>query len=90
MHNYSVTDKKRPKHVYYTLDYQNPGLHLKKLTYGEQERVYLNIEGFINDIEKAFYIYKEKLLSDEKIQRVAIAQYDEFGILVHIELQVWR
>jgi hypothetical protein len=33
---------------------------------------------------------KKQLLSDEKFQRVAIAQYDEFEIIVPIELQSWR
>lgn len=84
VHNYSVSDKKIPNHQRYILDYENPQFHL----HVEDDIVVINIEGFIKDLEKAFALYKSQLLSDVNFQKIAIAHYDVYGILVHKEIQL--
>jgi hypothetical protein len=82
VHNYSLSDRKVPKYQRYVLDYENPKLHL----HTQDDIVVINIEGFINDLEKSFQLYKGQLLADTTIQRIAIEHYDMYGILVHKEI----
>ena len=84
VHNYSLSDRKIPKHQKYMLEYENPQFHLHK----DGDNVFVNIVGFINDLENAFKLYKSQLLSDNNFQKIAIAHYDEYGILVHKEINI--
>ena len=82
VHNYSLSDRKRPKHDRYVLDYENPKLHLHR----NGEVVVINIDGFINDLKNAFQLYKEQLLNHIPTQKIAIIHFDTYGILVHKEI----
>jgi hypothetical protein len=84
VHNYSLADPNIPKHRRYQLEYFNPRLHL----YTQGDVVFINVDGFVTDLENAFQYYKSKLLTDEVLQRNALDHYDQFGILVHREIQV--
>jgi hypothetical protein len=85
VHNYSVSDRKRPKHDRYVLEYENPKLHLHR----DGDIVVINIDGFINDLKNAFQLYKDKLLTDIPMQKIAIANFDNYGILVHKEIKIY-
>lgn len=84
VHNYSLSDRKKPKHQKYVLEYENPQLHLHQ----EDDKVVINILGFINDLENAFKLYKSKVFTDSTLLKNAINQYDEYGILVHKEITI--
>ena len=84
VHNYSVGDNKIPNHQKYVLEYENPQLHLHK----EGDIILVNIEGFIKDLDNAFSLYKNQLLSDFRIQKIAIEHYDRYGILAASKLTV--
>ena len=84
VHNYSLSDRKMPKHQKYVLDYENLNLHLHK----EDDIVVINIEGFINDLEKAFQLYKSQLIDNVDLQKTAVEHYDIYGILVYKEIQL--
>lgn len=84
VHNYSVTDRKRPKHDRYALEYENPKLHLHR----DGDIVFINIDGFIDDLKNAFQLYKDQLLNDILMQKIAIVNFDTYGILVHKEIRV--
>lgn len=84
VHNYSLTDRRKPKHNRYMLDYENPSRHL----YQEEDMVVLNIEGFINDLDNAFQLYKNELDINTELQEAAIEHYNIFGILVHKEIKL--
>lgn len=84
VHNYSLSDRKRPKHDRYALDYENPKLHLHR----DGDVVIINIDGFINDLENAFRLYKDQLLNNIPTQKIAVAHFDTFGILVHREIKL--
>ena len=84
VHNYSLSDRKRPKHDRYALEYEDPRLHLHR----KGDIVVINIDGFINDLKMAFELYKTQLLKDANLQDIAIANYDVYGILVHKEIQL--
>ena len=84
VHNYSISDRKNTKHKKYALDYENQKLHLHR----EKDTIFINIEGFIQDLKKAFQIYKYQLITDFNLQKIAIAHFDIYGILVHKEIPV--
>jgi hypothetical protein len=79
VHNYSLTDRRKPKHNRYLLDYENPLHHL----HSENDMVVINIDGFIKDLENAFRLYKYKLSQSPELQTAAIEHYNAYGILVH-------
>jgi hypothetical protein len=82
VHNYSLSDRNIPKHRRYQLEYLNPRLHL----YTQGDIVFINVDGFVTDLENAFQFYKKKLLADEVLRMNALGHYDQFGILVHQEI----
>lgn len=84
VHNYSVTDRKRPKHDRYVLDYENPQLHLHK----KDDIVVINIDGFIIDLRNAFELYKNQLHQNTNLQNIAITNFDIYGILAHKEIDL--
>jgi hypothetical protein len=84
VHNYSLSDRKIPNHRRYQLEYFNPKVHL----YSQGDIVFINIDGFVSDLENAFQHYKGKLLNDEAMQKNAIEHYDNFGVLVHREISI--
>lgn len=85
VHNYSVSDRKRPKHDRYVLGYENPEHHLHR----EGDVVVINIDGFINDLKNAFQLYKDQLLNNIPMQKIAVVNFDNYGILVHKELRLF-
>ena len=84
IHNYSLSDRKRPKHDRYALEYENLQLHLHR----DGDVVFINIDGFIADLKNAFALYKSQLIVDLSLQNIAIANYDIYGILVHKEIHI--
>jgi hypothetical protein len=77
VHNYSVFDAKIPDHPKYALEFTHPELHMRK----DGDTIFINAQGFINDLEKAFLLYKERLRTDAELQQIALAHYEEFNIL---------
>jgi len=84
VHNYSLTNRKIPNHRRYQLEYFNPKLHL----YSQGDIIFINIDGFVTDLENAFQQYKKNLLHDAALQKNALEHYDNFGILVHREMSI--
>ena len=84
VHNYSVSDIKKPKHIHYRLEWENRELHLLPYKGG----LTINLDCFIDDLEKAFNVYKHQLQSDPIFQKVAIEHYNEFGILIYHEYEI--
>lgn len=84
VHNYSLTDRKIPNHRRYQLEYFNPKFHL----YSQDDIVFINIDGFVTDLENAFQYYKKNLMDDEALQKNALEHFNEFGILVHRQISI--
>jgi len=84
VHNYSVADRMKPNHQTYELDYTRPKFHLKE----SNGVVVINIRGFVSDLDKAFRLYKSRLMGDEILQSIAIAQYDRYPILIETKSKV--
>ncbi len=81
VHNYSLSDKRKPKFKRYALNYDNPNTHL----HNENEVTYVNINRFVQDIEAALQLYKKRIESNADLIKNAIDQYNQHGILVHRE-----
>jgi hypothetical protein len=71
VHNYSVNGK-------FLLADEFPERHFAK----ENERIYLNIDRFINDLNLALKKYIKQLNTDENIRKIAIEHYNKYSILV--------
>jgi hypothetical protein len=86
VHNYSLSDARNPRIKRYALNYDNPKTHL----HVEDNLTYVNIDCFIGDIESALLLYKERLQKDPLLIRNAINQFNQHGILVHLENKLFQ
>ena len=69
------------------LEWQNPRLHLLP-DVNDSTRIVINIEGFKNDLNNAFSVYKGQLLSQSQYRKIAIKHYDRYGILVYLDKEI--
>ena len=86
VHNYSLSDTRNPKIKRYALNYDNPKTHL----HTENNVTYVNIDCFINDIEAAIRLYKQKIVNDPALIQNAINQFNQHGILIHREERLFN
>ena len=86
VHNYSLMDREQAKHYdyIYVLEYTHPKIHLER----KDRMVFINIEGFINDLTEAFKIYKNLLINDQIVRANAVKHYHRNGIIVSLEAKL--
>jgi hypothetical protein len=86
VHNYSLSDTRNPKIKRYALNYDNPKTHL----HNENNVTYVNIDCFVKDIETAMRLYRQKIDNDSQHVKNAIRQFNQHGILIHREEQLFN
>jgi len=75
VHNYSTKG-------HYLLAWGERSIHLKKM---DDNRIYIDLDELITELELALNKYWAELLADPVIQRLAIAHYDAYPIITQMK-----